>query len=76
MHETSTSIRKPDMADSPITFRAPPENAAAYKAAAEKAGLPLGRWINDRLTEALSKSVRKSLPEPRQPGRPKKLGTK
>lgn len=60
------------MSESPITFRAPPENAAAYRAAAEKAGVPLGRWINDTLTAALSKSVRKSLPEPRAPGRPRK----
>jgi predicted HicB family RNase H-like nuclease len=60
------------MADKPISFRAPPEYEAAYRAAADKAGIPLGRWINDTLAAALSKSVQKSLPEQRTPGRPKK----
>lgn len=61
------------MPEAPITFRpSSPEHADAYQAAADKAGIPLGRWINEQLTESLSKSARKGLPEPRRPGRPKK----
>ena len=63
----SIDVNKPD---SPVTFRAPPEVRAAYDAAAAKAGLPLGRWIQDQCTAALPASVRKSLPMPRGPGRP------
>jgi hypothetical protein len=59
------------MPDSPITFRVPPEVEQAYRDAAAKAGVPLGRWIQEQATAALPKAVRKTLPQPRSPGRPK-----
>lgn len=58
------------MPESPITFRLPADYRAAFQAAADKAGVPLGTWIREAAAEALPKSVRKKLAEPRKPGRP------
>lgn len=63
------------MPDNRITFRCPPAVLAAYEAAAAKAGVPLGRWVQDAATAALPASVRKQLPEPRAAHRPKSTGT-
>lgn len=60
------------MPESPITFRVAAAVEQAYRDAATKAGVPLGRWIQDAATASLPAGIRKRLPKPRSPGRPPK----